>query len=220
MTYANGTPFDNRDVLIHQTKTTMKKSLLFISLFALLLAACTRPANTDSTLKAPQMDTSGLAAFQDWKYQNERAAFDEYQQLKAEPQVQEKAAPVVYKSTAKRKTTASKPRVVLPEPSNEDDGVATGSGGSDNNGSMGSEGTNTANTGEVAKKKTSNAVKGAVIGAASGAVLGAVINKKNRVVGGVIGGVLGGAVGYGIGKSKDKKAQEASTNDYSLMTSN
>ena len=201
----------------------MKKAILFISLFALFLAACTRPASTDSTLKAPQTDTTGLAAFQEWKFQNERAAFDDYQQLKAEAQVQEQAAPVVYKKSAvKRKTTASKPRVVLPDASNEDDGTAnTGSGNSGNTGSMGSEGTNTGNAGtgqEVAKKKTSNAVKGAVIGAGTGAVLGAVINKKNRVLGGVIGGVLGGAVGYGIGKSKDKK--EASTNDYSLMTSN
>jgi hypothetical protein len=200
---------------------TMKKTILFISLFALFLAACTRPASTESTLKAPQTDTTGLAAFQDWKFQNERAAFDEYQQLKAEAQVQEQAAPVVYKKPAvKRKTTASKPKVVLPDASNEDDGTAN-NGNSGNTGTTGSEGTNTGQTGtgqEVAKKKTSNAVKGAVIGAGTGAVLGAVINKKNRVLGGVIGGVLGGAVGYGIGKSKDKK--EASTNDYSLMTSN
>ncbi|MEJ8819049.1 glycine zipper family protein [Lacibacter sp. H407] len=56
-----------------------------------------------------------------------------------------------------------------------------------------------------AKKKWSNATKGAVIGGASGAVIGGVVSKKNRVAGVLVGGVLGAGGGYVIGKSIDKK---------------
>ena len=60
---------------------------------------------------------------------------------------------------------------------------------------------------QPAKKKWSNATKGAVIGGAGGAVIGGVVAKNNRVAGVLVGGVLGAGAGYGIGKSIDNKKQ-------------
>lgn len=60
-------------------------------------------------------------------------------------------------------------------------------------------------TTQPARKKWSNATKGAVIGGAGGAVIGGVVAKNNRVAGVLIGGVLGAGGGYAIGKSIDKK---------------
>jgi hypothetical protein len=184
----------------------MKKFLLLLSLFSVLfIVACTAPAGKQAEMPAaPAFDTAGLAAFQEWKFLNERKDAGDYMQEQAVA-----AAPV---KKVVRKTSASKkpaaPRVTSPAPAEStDEGLGQVDGiGDEPTGTIGSEGTNEAKS---EKKGISNAAKGTVIGAVSGAVLGAVINKKNRVVGGVIGGVLGGGVGYGIGRKMDKKEEEA-----------
>jgi len=191
----------------------MKKALLFISIFALILAACnTRPQVQQA--QAPAFDTAGLASFQEWKLMNERAELAKFQQQQT---AVEEAAPVVYKTKAPVRK-ARKPAPVKRTPVETDNNGSndnTGNGDVVNTGNTGSDNGNTGSTGDTQepaqeKKGISNAAKGTVIGAAGGAVIGAVINKKNRVLGGVIGGVIGGGVGYGIGRKIDKKQEEAS----------
>ena len=175
----------------------MKKSILFISIFALFLAACTsRTAdNTQAKAVVAYEDTVGLSAFQDWKFQNELKQASDYG-FKEETPVVAKKAPAKKKAVVRKK---AQPAV----------NTNTNNTGVNDNGTGSTEtvGTETTNTGEQEeeKKGISKAAKGTAIGAASGAVLGAVIHKKNRVMGGVIGGVLGGAIGYGIGRKMDKK---------------
>ena len=174
----------------------MKKSILFISIFALFLAACTSRTADNSQAKAvvAYEDTVGLSAFQDWKFQNELKQASDYGQ-ETEVTVA-KATPAKKKAVVRKK---AQPAV----------NTNTNNTGVNDNGTGSTEtvGTETTNTGEQEeeKKGISKAAKGTAIGAASGAVLGAVIHKKNRVMGGVIGGVLGGAIGYGIGRKMDKK---------------
>ncbi len=174
----------------------MKKALLIVSMFAILLAvACTSRTNSNQAVQPAPIDTTGLAAFQDWKFQNELKDASEYMQETA-------AVPV---KTVKKKVAVKKPKPVVvtpaPEQTEKDNSTVNETPSQDQNGTMGTETTNEAKE----KKGISNTVKGTVIGAVSGAVLGAVINKKNRVVGGILGGVLGGGVGFGIGKTIDKK---------------
>lgn len=154
------------------------KTLSLVTLtviFAIMMTSCKSGI-------APQpvasYDTVGLAAFQQWK-------FEQYQAAMSAPVA---VTPVTHTAVAKKKRVTSK---------------STGNYGS---GSMSNTSTHTAETAPIVKKKgMSKAAKGAIIGGAGGAVLGAVINKRNRVAGGIIGGVLGGGVGYGIGRSQDKK---------------
>jgi len=196
----------------------MKKFLPFLS-FAVFFAACSsKPAETETkTLQSvnqafAQIDTAGLAQFQQWKSQNEIAATD----IEHEPVITTTTAPVkevtvireriVEKQVAVRKQSTPKQKVetTMPEVDHNtgpgtSETVANGSGTSE-------EAKEPVVTPEANKKEGwSKAAKGAAIGGAGGAVLGAIINKKNPAVGAVIGGVLGGAVGYGIGKGKDKK---------------
>jgi hypothetical protein len=185
-----------RNRIIHQTLKTMKKALLFLSIFALILASCTSRTADNKTVQLPTVDTTGLAAFQEWKYMHERAAISEY---KAETQ------PEQYVSAPRKKAPVKKvPK--KPAPVNEDvlptSPLPVDNGTGDNTESIGSE---TSNEAQTAKKKgISKAAKGTAIGAVSGGVLGAVIFKKNRVLGGAIGAVLGGGIGYGIGRKMDK----------------
>lgn len=160
----------------------MKKIILSISIAAVvaacLMAACnSHPKTTES--KMSFIDTVGLAAFQQWKTQNE---------LK-DPQVyymrgNEAAPSYAHARTASKKTAATHRTV-------------SQSGGTMNSTSQ--------YPAKSVKKGWSKAAKGTAIGAGSGAVLGAIINKKNRAVGGVVGGVLGGVLGYGVGRHMDKK---------------
>jgi hypothetical protein len=51
----------------------MKKALLFISLFAIIIAVgCTSRTSPVEAVQTPAPDTTGLAAFQEWKFANER----------------------------------------------------------------------------------------------------------------------------------------------------
>lgn len=196
----------------------MKKLLPFLSLAILIVACNSKPAETETrTVQSAQsvnLDTAGLAQFQQWKAQNELTAASEVQ-----PQQQPAAEPVktvtiirevrVPQAAPTRKTVKKTPAPVTSAP--EETTTANTSTGNGGEVASRSESSNTAEApatqpAETAQNKGwSKATKGAVIGGAGGAVLGAIINKKNRAAGAVIGGVLGAGVGYGIGKNKDNK---------------
>jgi hypothetical protein len=193
---------------IQLKKLTMKKALLFISIFTLILAACTTKPKIESAAQMPAYDTTGLASFQEWKLMNERADLAKFQ---AEQMEQPVAAPVY-----KAKAPVRKAKKPVPAQTSNNTGNSDNSGSTQNNDNgavvnTGNTDNGNAGTGETQepakeeKKGISNAAKGTVIGAAGGAVIGAVIMKKNRVLGGVLGGVIGGGVGYGIGRKMDKK---------------
>ena len=205
----------------------MKKFIPFLSLAFLITACTSSPSETETkTLQSAQpansaVDTSGLAAFQQWKAQNELVvAAPPQQQVQPEPQPQAPVRTV----TVIREVRVSQPAKVQirktvketanPVPQRQDpvaESQPTSSGAGDVASNTGAgAGTGTADAPaqqpETAKKEgMSNATKGAVLGGAGGAVVGAVLNKKNRGVGAVIGGVIGGAAGYGLGKKKDNK---------------
>ncbi|HTM92614.1 MAG TPA: glycine zipper domain-containing protein [Flavisolibacter sp.] len=187
------------------------KKLLPVLGFTLLMTACnTMPEQkadaiplTQQTLSQP--DTTGMAAFNAWKAQNELAGVNAYQQTQQTQSVPEKTKTVVKYVPAKQattskpvsKTNSSSNSASSPEPKSSGSSAGSGSGSTDNE---------SGETAQVEKKEGwSKAAKGAVIGGVAGAAGGAVINKKNRVAGAVIGGVIGAAGGYGIGRGMDKK---------------
>jgi hypothetical protein len=185
----------------------MKRFLPFLTL-AIVAAACnTNPQQVEkdsaasamlNTVPAFNPDTVGLAAYQQWKSQNELANAAQFQTaaLAAAPQKQA-AAPYVVPKKAVAKKKTSTPRASSPAPAPEST-VYNGNEGT----SVSNEGANEAKAEE--KQGWSKAAKGAAIGTTAGAAAGAIISKKNRVLGGVIGGVVGGAVGYGVGRKMDK----------------
>jgi hypothetical protein len=169
----------------------MKKLLLIPGISILMIACNTMPEqNTGATQTAhqtiSQQDTTGLAAYNAWKAQNELANIKTTQSLQQTQPASETRTIVKYVPV---KTTSSK-------------SVSHSSSSNSVSGSMNNESSQTAKVEQ--KKGWSKAAKGAVIGGVAGAAGGAIINKKNRVVGAVIGGVLGAAGGYGIGRNMDK----------------
>lgn len=185
----------------------MKKLLPILGITVLTAVACNPlPDQKVDSAQAVQQtlsqpDTTGMAAFNAWKAQNELAAVNAYQQ----PQ-QEKAAPEKTRTIVKYvpvKTSQSKPV------SHTSSSSSSSSNSSEQTNTGSTAGSSTANSGtsQTAEKKEgwSKAAKGAVIGGVAGAAGGAIINKKNRVAGAVIGGVIGAAGGYGVGRTMDKK---------------
>jgi hypothetical protein len=186
------------------------KKLLPVLGFAFLMAACnTMPDQKAEAVQSAQKtlsqpDTTGMAAFNAWKAQNELATINAYQQTQQTSQpVPEKTrtivkyVPVKQSSKPVSKTSSSSNSASSPEPTHSESSVGTGAG---------STGNGSGETAQVEKKEGwSKAAKGAVIGGVAGAAGGAVLNKKNRVAGAVIGGVIGAAGGYGIGRTMDKK---------------
>jgi len=189
-------------------KSKNMKKLLPILGFTFLIAACnTMPDSADNKSAQQnlvQQDTTGMAAFNAWKAQNELTSLNNVQPTQQALSVPEKTRTIVKyvpvaKSTQAKPvshTSTSSPSSTSTEQTNEESSAGAGTG-------------STAGSGETAKveKKEgwSKAAKGAVIGGVAGAAGGAVINKKNRVAGAVIGGVIGAAGGYGIGRTMDKK---------------
>ncbi|MGZ3950287.1 MAG: glycine zipper domain-containing protein [Flavisolibacter sp.] len=183
------------------------KKLLPILGITFLMAACNNVPDqkgdaAQATQAAVQQDTTGMAAFNAWKAQNELATatpVQQPQQAQAAPQKTRtivKYVPVSQKTTRSTSTSSPSPKPV----STESNSGSTADNGS---GSMSNESSQTA---KVEKKVGwSKAAKGAVLGGVAGAAGGAIINKQNRVVGAVIGGVIGAAGGYGIGRQMDKK---------------
>lgn len=182
------------------------KKLLLIPGIAILIVACNSvpEQKTDAvqqTVQAvSQPDTTGLAAYNAWKAQNELAGVSAIQQSQQARSAPEKTRTIV--KYVPVKTSQSKPVSHTPSSSSSEQ-TSSGSSASSGNGSMSSESSQTAKVEE--KKGWSKAAKGAVIGGVAGAAGGAIINKKNRVVGAVVGGVLGAAGGYGVGRTMDKK---------------
>ena len=158
----------------------MKKILFALSAVAVMASCSNNNPRTAAETQIKPVDTAGLAAFQQWKVQNELA---EQQTLATTTQpVQEKIVYVDRPVTRKTSTTRS-----------------TSRSSSNNSGVYNSTSQNTAK-----KKGWSKAAKGTAIGAGSGAVVGAIISKK-KGKGAIIGGVIGAGVGYGVGRAKDKK---------------
>jgi len=185
----------------------MKKLIPFLG-FTLLMAACnTMPDQKAESIQQPtiQADTTGMAAFNAWKAQNELASINV-----AQPAQEVKAAPEKTRTIVKYVPVKSAPAKSSSGNASSTSNTSSaptqaGSGSSADSGS-GSVGNESTQTEKVEKKEGwSKAAKGAVIGGVAGAAGGAVLNKKNRVVGAVIGGVIGAAGGYGIGKTMDKK---------------
>jgi hypothetical protein len=189
------------------------KKLLPILGSALLFTACNSvPDLKNDTAQNTQTtvlnDTTGMAAFNAWKAQNELATVTPVQQPQQAQVAPEKTRTIVKYVPVAAKTTksASSPSTSAPSPkpapTQSDAGTSVATG----NGSDGAAGTGTSETAKVEKKEGwSKAAKGAVIGGVAGAAGGAILNKQNRVVGAVIGGVVGAAGGYGIGRGMDKK---------------
>src|SRR5215217_4760597 len=151
----------------------MKRFIPIFSLAVFAVACNSKPNTTAETNVAPQVqqtpaynpDTVGLAQFQQWKAAKELAAVKEYQK----PAASYTAAPV----KKARKVYAAP----LPQSSGSTAGSNSTVSGSNNEGTMSSESSNTAKAAE--KKGWSKAAKGTAIGAGAGATAGAVINKKN-----------------------------------------
>jgi hypothetical protein len=179
----------------------MKKFIPVLSIAMFMVACNSNPqanltAGSAVTQPASQIDTTGLAKFQQWKAQNELSDVQELNQAQS----------VVYQAPAKK---ASQPRKQTSRPSTpaKSSGSSNSSAGSGSDVASGGSGSSES-SGEAKasqKKGISKAAKGAVIGGVAGAAGGAILNKKNRVLGAVIGGVVGAAGGYGIGRQMDKK---------------
>ena len=187
------------------------KKLLPVLGISILMAACNAvpEQKTDAAQTAQQIlqpDTTGIAAFNAWKAQNELAnvnAYQQSQQVQSAPA--EKTRTIVKYVPVKLSQTKSVSSTTSSSNSTSSSREKTNSGSSADSGS-GSANNESSETAKVEKKEGwSKAAKGAVIGGVAGAAGGAIINKKNRVVGAVIGGVIGAAGGYGIGRTMDKK---------------
>jgi hypothetical protein len=190
----------------------MKKLLPALG-FTFLMAACnTMPDQKANAVQSAQQtlsqpDTTGIAAFNAWKAQNELANINAYQQTQ---QTEEKVAPqktrTIVKYVPVKQSTSSKPVSQTSSSSNSASSSEQTNSGSSADKGTGSENGGAGETAQVEKKEGwSKAAKGAVIGGVAGAAGGAILNKKNRVAGAVIGGVIGAAGGYGVGRTMDKK---------------
>lgn len=162
----------------------MKIQAIILSALVFVAACNTKPgadaSRTDSaTVPA---DTTGLAAFQAMKAQNELGVKPE------EAKQTENASPKTVKKTSSSSSSSS-----TSSSNHEASGTSTHS----SSGNSTAQGTQ--------KKGWSKTAKGAVIGGVVGAGTGAVVNKKNRGAGAVIGGVIGAGAGAVIGNDMDKK---------------
>ena len=167
----------------------MKKLLLIPGISILMIACNTMPQqNADAVSSAKQtilqQDTTGLAAYNAWKAQNELASLNISPQSQQSQRVPEKTRTIVKYIPVKTSSSKSVSH-------------------SSSSGSINNESSQAAKAEQ--KKGWSKAAKGAVIGGVAGAAGGAILNKKNRAVGAVVGGILGAAGGYGIGRGMDKK---------------
>lgn len=162
----------------------MKIQAIILGALVFVSACNTKPeANSNPGVSnTTSADTTGLAAFQAMKAENE---------LGTKPQdakETEKATPKTVKKITSGSSSSST------STSSHD---ASGSSTHNSSGASTAEGTQ--------KKGWSKTAKGAVIGGVVGAGTGAVVDKKNRGAGAVIGGVIGAGAGAVIGNDMDKK---------------
>lgn len=188
------------------------KKLLPILGFTFLMAACnTTPELKNDAVQSAQSnisqpDTTGMAAFNAWKAQNELVSTNAYQAQQTQALPEKTRTIVKYVPVAKSTKPAAETRSSNTQTTTSKSTSTEASSGSTAETGTSSAGNGSAETPTVEKKEGwSKAAKGAVIGGVAGAAGGAILNKKNRVVGAVIGGVVGAAGGYGIGRTMDKK---------------
>jgi hypothetical protein len=158
----------------------MRIQAIILGAIVFVSACNTKPGTNDSKTDSATVstDTTGLAAFQAMKAENELG-------VKNDGSKEEE------KSTTKTAKRTSSGTSSSSSSSNDAKGTST------------SQGTGTSQGTE--KKGWSKTAKGAVIGGVVGAGTGAVVNKKNRAAGAVIGGVIGAGAGAVIGNDMDKK---------------
>lgn len=156
---------------------TMKRIIVPVLAIAVFMTACNTTPDNATTQKAiqPAVDTTGLAAFQAWKAQNE--LINTSQNTAMQPQTREvvKYYPV---SSARRSSSS---------------GVSRSSSGS---------GTVYKKKGWSSAAK--GAVIGGVAGAAGGAIINKKNRAVGGVVGGIIGAAGGYGIGRGIDKKNGR----------------
>lgn len=155
----------------------MKIQIIIFGVMVLVSSCNTNPKPDESKTDSSKIaaDTTGLAAFQAMKAQNELGIKEE-----AEQPNETSSSKTIKKSAGNSSSTTS-----------------SSANSNDQSGNTSATGTE--------KKGWSKTAKGAVIGGVVGAGTGAVINKKNRAAGAVIGGVIGAGTGAVIGNEMDKK---------------
>lgn len=155
---------------------TMKRLIVPVLAIAVFITACNTSPDTATTQKAiqPAVDTTGLAAFQAWKAQNE--LINTSQNTAMQPQTREvvKYYPV---SSARRSSSS---------------GVSRSSGS----------GTVYKKKGWSSAAK--GAVIGGVAGAAGGAIINKRNRAVGGIVGGIIGAAGGYGIGRGIDKKNGR----------------
>ncbi len=211
----------------------MKKILLITTLAAFFAACSSSTENLPSVAlgESTVQDTTGLAAFEQWKNQQPIVA-EQTQELESNLIAKDPPKTKIIYRDKPTSNTAKRKKIEAPE-SNPEPGIVTdkqetygtpavksrkaisrvGSGVGGDSGEIGNEGVGTNEEPSIEnapvenlpkKEGWSKAAKGTAIGAASGAVLGAIVSKK-KGTGAIIGGAIGALGGYVIGRSKDKK---------------
>ena len=191
----------------------MKKLLLPIISFTLLLAAC-------NTKKNSSLDTENRNVFTDTTLLNNANAStdvgtkdttpiviaDKVSEPKVQVRTVTKVVKVYEKQRAPKVIETKAPPVVVTTPATTPAPESTTNTGTTN-------GTGTAGTAPAeAKKKNegwSQAAKGTTIGGVGGAVIGGVIGKGAK--GAAIGGIIGAAGGYILGRKADRKSGRVDT---------
>jgi len=150
-----------RNQLIQLKIYVMKRMLLFIVMLAVIFTACnTRPGVDEETLSA-YTDTAGFAAFQEWKFENERKDASEYMKPAAPAKTVRQSTPA--KSTSGNTTTVPTQQKAKKGWSKAAKGTAIGTATG-------------AAAGAIINKK--NRVVGGVIGGVVGGSLGYIIGRK------------------------------------------
>jgi predicted small secreted protein len=157
---------------------TMKRIMIPVFAIAVSMTACNTTPDTSTTQKAiqPTVDTTGLAAFQAWKAQNELVNTQENTAMQPTREVV-KYYPV---SSARKSSGVSR----------------------STSGSSGTASTSTKKKGWSSAAK--GAVIGGVAGAAGGAVINKKNRAAGAVIGGVIGAAGGYGVGRTIDKKNGR----------------
>lgn len=155
---------------------TMKRIIIPVLAITVVMTACnTTPDTTTQKAIQPAADTTGLAAFQAWKAQNELMNTQENTAMQPQAREAVKHHPV---SPARRSSSSSA------------------------SGTSGSSGTASRKKGWSSAAK--GAVIGGVAGAAGGAIINKRNRAVGGVVGGVLGAGVGYGIGRGIDKKKGR----------------
>ncbi len=159
-------------------KSSVMKRIIPVFAIAVAMTACNTTPDTASTQKAiqPTIDTTGLAAFQAWKAQNE--LMNNEQNNAMQPQVTREVVRYYPASSARRSTSS---------------GTRTST-------SSGTASTQKKGWSSAAK----GAVIGGVAGAAGGAVINKKNRAAGAVIGGVIGAAGGYGIGRSIDKKNGR----------------